>query len=69
MKAIRSEMKNTQSRFNGILDFAENISEPEGVAIETIQNETPGENKKHEQNISDLIGQLEFAQYAYIWSL
>lgn len=63
-------MNNTLDGINSRSNVTEeNINEPEDKAIETIQNETPRENKKHEQNISDLIGQLEFAQYAYIWSL
>lgn len=61
MKAVTSEMKNTQGRINGMSDGAENISEPEDIAIETLQNETPRENKNYEQNISDLMGQLELA--------
>nr|XP_021542135.1 transmembrane protein 135-like [Neomonachus schauinslandi] len=61
MKAVTSEMKNTQGRINGMSDLVEKISEPEAIAIEIIQNETPRENKKYEQSISDLIGQLELA--------
>lgn len=55
MKTVTSEMKNTQGRINGVLELAEKISEPEGITIETIQNETPRENKKIGQNISDRI--------------
>lgn len=62
-------MKNTQDRIDGMSGLAEEkISEPKGIVIETI-NETSRENKKYEENIGDLIGQLELAQYAYNWSL
>lgn len=58
-------VKNTQDRIDGMSGLAEEkISEPKGIVIETI-NETSRENKKYEENISDLIGQLELAQYAY----
>lgn len=61
-------MKNTQDRIDGMSGLAEEkISEPKGIVIETI-NETSRENEKYEENIGDLIGQLELAQYAYNWS-
>lgn len=67
-KAIMSEMKNTQDYW--LSDLAEeNIREPEGTEIKTIQIETPRENEKYKQNVSDLTGQLDLTQCAYNWSL
>lgn len=40
MKAVTSEMKNSQNRINGISDLAEKISEPEGIAIKLSKRNT-----------------------------